>query len=827
MGAGDPSNTWRREAAELLREAFLVSLQPDIVLISSLFEGLMDDAVTSIGVFSYSFPTAVILYNLIPFIHPQPYLENPVVKSWYLRKIDHLQRADLRLAISESSRGDGIDYLGLSTDCVVNISTTADDTFRAELIDHNAKQAKKFSWDESARRVIVAFERFLAERQKNSNTIQLPVCRLKLAYISPLPPERSSIADYSAELLPELARYYDIEVIVAQPEVSDPWIKEHLPIRNFEWFIQNSDRYDRVLYSIGNSHFHHHMFDQLDRFPGVIILHDFFLGGAKTYLDFGGYVPGAWVHELYESHGYAAVWERFHAQDTADVIFKYPCNFSVLQRALGVIVHSVYSVGLGLEWYGDMLGNDWTVIPLLRTSVKGADRIAAREEILIRHAPYPCAEQYALAIETFYASMRTNRQALIDALARLENIPDDNETIMALSIAIAQNLPSKRPAHQLLVDISELVQRDAKSGIQRVTRSILKELLHNAPTGYRVEPVYATTDSPGYRYAREFTLRFLECPPGGLADDLIEAHPGDIFLGLDLQPQVVSAQLDYLESLRCWGVQVYFVAYDMLPIFLPHMFPEGMEAGYAKWLSAIVQFDGGLCISHTIADELTEWLRANGPKRLRPFKIGWFHLGADVESSLPTYGLPDNAPQMLAQLTACPSFLMVGTVEPRKGYAQTLAAFEQLWAEGVDVNLIVVGKQGWMTEKLAETLRNHLEQGKRLFWLEGISDEYLEKVYAASTCLIAASEGEGFGLPLIEAAQHKLPIVARDIPVFREVAGEHAFYFSSKEPNDLAKAIREWLALYRSGQHPRSDKMPWLTWKQSTQQLLDIILQGK
>ena len=56
-----------------------------------------------------------------------------------------------------------------------------------------------------------------------------------------------------------------------------------------------------------------------------------------------------------------------------------------------------------------------------------------------------------------------------------------------------------------------------------------------------------------------------------------------------------------------------------------------------------------------------------------------------------------------------------------------------------------------------------------MLWLEGISDEYLDKVYAASTCLIAASEGEGFGLPLIEAAQHKLPIIARDIPVFREV----------------------------------------------------------
>ena len=49
------------------------------------------------------------------------------------------------------------------------------------------------------------------------------------------------------------------------------------------------------------------------------------------------------------------------------------------------------------------------------------------------------------------------------------------------------------------------------------------------------------------------------------------------------------------------------------------------------------------------------------------------------------------------------------------------------------------------------------------FRLQGISDEYLEQVYAASTCLIAASINEGFGLPLIEAARHGIPIVARDI----------------------------------------------------------------
>lgn len=101
---------------------------------------------------------------------------------------------------------------------------------------------------------------------------------------------------------------------------------------------------------------------------------------------------------------------------------------------------------------------------------------------------------------------------------------------------------------------------------------------------------------------------------------------------------------------------------------------------------------------------------------------------------------------------------------------------------------------------------------------------YLEKLYAAGACLIAASYNEGFGLPLIEAAQHRLPIIARGIPVFREVAGKFAFYFAGEKPEDLAQSVSEWLSLYKDGLHPRSGDMPWLTWKESTKMMLENVI---
>lgn len=201
------------------------------------------------------------------------------------------------------------------------------------------------------------------------------------------------------------------------------------------------------------------------------------------------------------------------------------------------------------------------------------------------------------------------------------------------------------------------------------------------------------------------------------------------------------------------------------------------------------------------------------------FAIRWSHIGADMDRDQPSKGLPSDVEEAVAQFRTRPTFLMVGTLEPRKGHEQALDAFEQLWQSGVDVSLVIVGQQGWMVQTLVERLRAHPALNKRLVWLEAVSDEYLEKIYAASTCLIAASYGEGFGLPLIEAAKHKLPILARDIPVFREIAGENAFYFKGELPAQMAHAVGLWLDLYRENNHPRSETISWRTWKQSASQL--------
>jgi glycosyltransferase involved in cell wall biosynthesis len=120
-------------------------------------------------------------------------------------------------------------------------------------------------------------------------------------------------------------------------------------------------------------------------------------------------------------------------------------------------------------------------------------------------------------------------------------------------------------------------------------------------------------------------------------------------------------------------------------------------------------------------------------------------------------------------------------------------------------------------------LRKHPELGHRLFVLHGASDEYLDRIYAASTCLLVASEGEGFGLPLIEAARHGVPLLVRDIPVFREVAGEHAGYFGGADGAALAGAIQDWLRLHAEGRAPASTGIAARSWADNAADLMDIL----
>ena len=119
-----------------------------------------------------------------------------------------------------------------------------------------------------------------------------------------------------------------------------------------------------------------------------------------------------------------------------------------------------------------------------------------------------------------------------------------------------------------------------------------------------------------------------------------------------------------------------------------------------------------MCISQSVADELYELLEAvNYPREIR---IGYWGLGSDLSSK---EFISTKSKKTQARRDNTKSFLMVGTLEPRKGHMLVIEAFESLWREGFNDKLIILGRVGWKSEDLVKKIKNHKSMEKSYFGL--------------------------------------------------------------------------------------------------------------
>ncbi len=1152
--AVERTNEWRARAAALIRESVIEGLRPDILHVPSLFEGFVDDSIVSIGELDGDHATVVTLHDLVPLRDPARYLANPEMETYYLWHTKHLKRADLLISVSDYSKKEAHELLGIPLDTIevvlsgvepifspgrpteaesaltrlrfklperfvlhvgaldprknaqaliaafallprsaragrklvfagrlsdheralVGIAAgrhgllaqdivftdyveedelvmlyrlcevlvfpslhegfglpaleamacgapvlAADNTslpevvgradalfdpfkpatlaailarvfgeraFHEDLKRWGPKRASQFTWAGAARQTIRAFERVHAARAARSRPASR---RPTMAFVSPLPNDKTGIATYSAELLPELARFYDIECIIKDTVVTDKWILSNTVRRDLGWFERNAYSYDRIVYSMGNSSYHAHMFAMMRRFPGVVIMHDAFLSNLVEWMCGNNLVPWEeFDREVYRSHGLEGLALKRDGGIPA-VVDALPMNGGVVRDSLGIIVHSRHALDLIAAAHGAAAAAAVTMLPHLRAPMLDLDRASARSRLGIRadtlvvcsfglvttkklgrllydawvaaglhedptrqlvfvgglnddyaralqaeartgasnvvFTDHASDRQYADYLRAADAAVQLRRKsrgetsgAIIDCMAvglpvivnahgsasevprdcvlmldeepsvadiaaklawivanpdraralgarakaritadhhpttigeriheaieRFHEIgPMSREKPLLAKIAaitvetyptaedrtmVAKRIAVNRPRigkAQILYDVTVLAEQDANTGIQRVVRSMLKALIEHPVAGYRVEPVVIAGHRPVY--ARRFSAERLDLHCGGLADDDVEYSAGDIYLQVDWVPDRLVNIQDWLGDFRRAGGEVTIVIHDLLPLELPKVFPEWMEGFAWAWFKVVLTCaDKIACVSRTVSDDVLRYGKAMDIKRRTPVAVSHFRNGSDLKSSSPASETKIYDSDALAKLSDKPTFLMVGTIEPRKGHVQVLEAMDLLWSEGVDVNLVIVGKLGWMTEEVAARIKGAATYDKKLFWFERASDAVLERLYQRSTALISASLGEGFGLPLVEAAAHGIPIITRDLPVFREVCGVHAFYFAGADARSLADSLTRWLALFAAGEAPSSTGMPSHGWPDATRQLMDIVL---
>ncbi|HVR29842.1 MAG TPA: glycosyltransferase family 4 protein [Thermoanaerobaculia bacterium] len=240
----------------------------------------------------------------------------------------------------------------------------------------------------------------------------------RVAFLAPLPPQASGIADYSAALLPHLAQRLDLEAFTRDPQRSSAAMRCGLPLRRFAAFHPTADRV--AIYQLGNHAAHHGEIYRLAlRHPGIAVLHEHVLHDLvrDCTLEDGG--PRAYAEELRYCLGRsgARLAARLRAGGERLSPFDWPLFERIVDSSLAVIVHSRAA--------RDRIARSR---PLARVRVvphlvEPPRDCAARAAELRRELEIP---QGALVFGAFGIAAAAKRiDTVLDAFARLERSRDD------------------------------------------------------------------------------------------------------------------------------------------------------------------------------------------------------------------------------------------------------------------------------------------------------------------------------------------------------------------------------------------------------------------
>jgi len=446
----------------------------------------------------------------------------------------------------------------------------------------------------------------------------------------------------------------------------------------------------------------------------------------------------------------------------------------------------------------------------------------ARDLVEREHHPVRVAAAYAAAIHAAYSKDEKRiLENIADALAD-STVPP--ATMEAIATAAAANAALRRPP-RLLIDVTRITENDPRTGIERVIKNVIREFVAGDRLDLHIELV-RLHEGRLWR-ANRFAEAIFELSANALGVEVtIGPRYGDTLFMLDSSWMQFERFSAVFSQVRHVGGKIITVVYDLIPLRHPETCHQVVLDVFERWLKqAISESDQLVCISKAAADDLLTYIKTNEHLVRQQLNVGYWHLGADLSGPIggDEQANGDIVKWLKNEGSSPPTFLMVGTLEPRKGYSFVLDAFEHLWEKSSEVRLCILGKEGWNVSQVMQRIRSHPEAGRRLLYIEGASEAELHLAYQSATALISASVAEGFGLPIVEAALHGKPAIASDIPVFREVGGDGAAYFSLEHPRLLADAILSFCDLPDAERRAMAARIKVTTWKESAARLLEII----
>jgi len=171
--------------------------------------------------------------------------------------------------------------------------------------------------------------------------------------------------------------------------------------------------------------------------------------------------------------------------------------------------------------------------------------------------------------------------------------------------------------------------------------------------------------------------------------------------------------------------------------------------------------------------------------------------------------------------------LFVGTLQPRKNIVRLIEAFSILFKklQIKDLELVVVGKKGWLYEDILDAPRK-FDVEKEVKFLEFVQDEDLPTIYKNAICFVLPSLYEGFGLPVLEAMRNGCPVIASNVSSLPEAGGNAAIYVNPESTSDIAEKMEKVIKdkKLREGMIKKgSEQIKKFSWEKAAKKTLEVL----
>ena len=686
-------------------------------------------------------------YDLIPLKMPDRYLVDPGCRVKYLRQVESLKKRDLLLAISEATRRDGLDLLGLPSDRIVTISTGVDEGLfnpGTVLDERRAQLCAQYG----IQRPFLLYTTGLDPRKNLLRLVQafatLP-SRLKNAYQLVVVCPRNA---WSVGIIADICRTAGVQ-------------EGHEVV--FTGFVPDDDLVD--LYRMARLF----VFPSLYEGFGLPIVEAIRCGTPAIGSDCSSIV------ELLP-----AAETRFNPKATASIA---GCITNALDREFS----------LEAMWEEELRHvTRYTWSNVAKTALDAWHELVCRTRRRTTACP-----------KSFYSKVADviRRQGLSD-IGKIAHLCLVNDKCRAQKARV-------------LFDISFWINADFTTGIQRVVSKVA--------AAFRKRNDGRDYQAVALRNGKLYNCRYNESSGKYEYADAWKCQERDILVMLDSSWEWRDSFLPVFNEIHAFGGVVYSVVYDILPVLQPDLFGIGIRTVFPCWLKhAFQNTDGLVCISKSVGLECREYALTHRDvlPLVKQMPIGHFYLGADfaaqnaVAHKATEFPFADDMRIVIS----------VGTIEPRKNHAYMLEVMERVLARAKDVCWVIVGQKGWMMDDWTAALQENPLFGKRIFHYPKADDSQLSALYDRAEFLLNLSEGEGYGLPLIEAAEKGKRVICSDIPVFHEIDRFGFVYCPLDDSEMSASRVLDALNGIGRAQARVSSAPSRFSWDDAAQMLVDCVV---